>query len=205
MAEPAPALTTLPLTTREWEDSVTVFGGGDGKGNCGRCWCMWWRLPRLGLGETMGAENKAKFEARVQAGPPPGLVGYAPDGAPVGWVQVGPRSDVPVWNAPRRLTAPLDPADADDPGVWGISCFVVRAGHRRKGHGAALLDAAVAWASDGGVRALDACPVETDGRRSASALYHGVASLFRARGFAELARRKPDRPLMRLDLGVRST
>lgn len=194
-----------PLTPERWEDLVTVFGGGDGKGDCGRCWCMWWRLPREAvaaeIGGGSGAENKARFRAIVEAGPPPGLVGYAA-GAPVGWVQVGPRAAVPEWNMPRRLTAPTVPEDAADPTVWGVSCFVVRAGHRRQGHARALLDGAIAWAKAAGARRLDACPIDAAGRKSAGALYHGVARHFRDRGFVETARRKPDRPLMSLDLGA---
>ena len=117
-----------------------------GRGDCGGCWCMWWRLTRADFAANSGAEHKAGFAARVAAGPPPGLIGYDAYGAPVGWVQVGPRADAPLWNEPGRLTAPLDPAEADDPGVWSVTCFVVRAGRRRRGHGGRLLDAAIAHA-----------------------------------------------------------
>lgn len=189
----------FPLTPDRWEDLVTVFGGGDGKGDCGRCWCMWWRLPRASVVDGLGKENKALFRKRVRAGPPPGLVGYDEE-EPVGWVQVGPRADVPNWNQPRRLTAPLDPDDAGDPTAWGISCFVVRAGYRRRGYFGGLLDAAIDWARDNDARVLDACPVDTQDRRPAAGLYHGLAPAFRDRGFTELARRRPDRPLMRLSL-----
>ena len=192
-------ITTRPLTPDRWEDLVTVFGGGEGKGDCGRCWCMWWRLPRPNVVEGLGKGNKALLRKRVEAGPPPGLVGYDGQGTAVGWVQVGPRADVPNWNGSRRLTAPLDPEDASDPAVWGLSCFVVRAGYRRRGHFAGLLDAAIEWARQNGARALDACPVDTGERRPASGLYHGLASAFYKRDFVELARRRPDRPLMRLE------
>ena len=67
--------TAHPLTPERWDDLVTVFGGGDGKGDCGRCWCMWWRLPRTRIGEGLGKGNKALFRKRVEAGPPPGLTG----------------------------------------------------------------------------------------------------------------------------------
>lgn len=161
---------------------------------------MWWRVPRPDMVEGLGKGNKALFRDRVEAGPPPGLVGYEDADTPVGWVQVGPRLDVPNWNQPRRLTAPLDPADAMDASVWGISCFVVRVGFRRRGHFGALLDAAIEWAARNGARVLDACPVDAPACRPASALYHGLAEAFRERGFEELARRRPDRPLMRLAL-----
>ena len=160
---------------------------------------MWWRLPRRDFEEGLGKKNKALFRERVEAGPPPGLIAFDDTGVPVGWVQVGPRGDVPNWNVPQRLTAPLDPDEASSPGVWGISCFVVRVGFRRRGCFAALLDASIDWAKENGARALDACPVDTCERRPASGLYHGLASAFRKRGFVELTRRRPDRPLMRLE------
>ena len=112
-------LVAHPLTPDRWDDLVEVFGGGEGRGDCGRCWCMWWRLPRKAVGGNAGRGNKALFAARVQDGPPPGLVGYDGDGVPVGWVQVGPRADVPVWNDPGRLTAPLAPGDAAACGSGG--------------------------------------------------------------------------------------
>ena len=192
--------TVRPLTSDNWDDLVDVFGGGAGKGDCGRCWCMYWRLPRTNFETLIGDKNKALFKKRVLKGPPPGLVGYDQAGTPAGWVQVTPRPDTPGWNAPGKLTAPLEPNDADDASIWGISCFVVRAGHRRRGYLSALLGAAIEWAKENGATALDACPVDAAERRPASALYHGLAPAFREHGFKELARRRPDRPLMRLRL-----
>ena len=193
--------TAHPLTPERWDDLVAVFGGGAGRGDCGRCWCMWWRLPRKGLGMGDPATLKAAFHQVVLDGPPPGLIAYlGPE--PAGWVQVGPRSSVPEWNPVKRITAPPDPGDVEDPGVWGISCFVVRTGYRRKGVSAVLLDAAIQYSRLQGARVLDACPVETSTKKTASALYHGVASAFQKRGFQEVARRRPDRPLLRLTLNA---
>ena len=45
---------------------------------------------------SIGAGTRQLFRARVEAGPPPGLLAYR-GGAPVGWIQVGPRADVPGW------------------------------------------------------------------------------------------------------------
>jgi ribosomal protein S18 acetylase RimI-like enzyme len=192
------SIRTAPLTPERWADLEKVFGGG--RGDCGRCWCMYWRLPRRDFEASLGSRTRQLFRARVEAGPPPGLLAYR-DGDPVGWVQVGPRADVPQWNGARRLTAPTADAPADDPRVWGISCFVTRSGCRRQGIATALLAAAIVRARESGARALDACPVDADGKRPAAALYHGVASTFREAGFREIARRRADRPLMRLALG----
>jgi predicted GNAT family acetyltransferase len=84
--------------------------------------------------------------------------------------------------------------------VWGISCFVTRSGCRRRGIATALLAGAIVWARQNGARVLDACPVDTGGSRPPVALYHGIASTFLAAGFREIARRRPDRPLLRLTL-----
>ncbi|MGH6921358.1 MAG: GNAT family N-acetyltransferase [Geminicoccaceae bacterium] len=197
-ADHSARIRTAPLTPARWADLEKVFGGG--RGDCGRCWCMYWRLPRRDFEASLGASARQLFRARVEAGPPPGLVAYR-DGVPVGWVQVGPRADVPQWNGAGRLTAPTAEAPANDPRVWGISCFVTRAGCRRQGVATALLAAAIAWARQNRARTLDACPVDTAGNHPPVALYHGIARTFRAAGFREVARRRPDRPLMRLTLG----
>jgi GNAT superfamily N-acetyltransferase len=186
-----------PLTPDRWEDVVIVFGGG--RGVCSQCWCMYWRLPRQEFERALGKTNRKLFRDRVKKGPPPGLIASR-DGEPVGWVQVGPRADVPNWNGPRRLTAPTPDAPVDDPGVWGISCFAVRAGRRRQGIATALLDGAIDWARESGARVLDACPVDANTKRQPISIYHGVASMFHRAGFREVARRRHDRPLMRLRL-----
>ena len=139
---------------------------------------------------SLGDKARGLFRGRVEAGPPPGLLAFR-DGDPVGGAQVGPRSDVPGWNGARRLTAPTPDAPADDSRVWGISCFVTRAGCRRQGIATALLEGAIGWASKNGAWVLDACPVDTDANRPPISLYHGVASSFRRAGFREVARRRP--------------
>jgi GNAT superfamily N-acetyltransferase len=191
-------IVVVPLVPERWDDLVTVFGAG--RGVCGACWCMYWRLPRGEFEQSMkGGRNRKLFRRRVEAGPPPGLLAYL-GSEPVGWVQVGPRHDVPNWNGPRRLTAATPDAPADDPAVWGISCFVTRSGYRRRGVSEALLDGAVRWARQHGARVLDACPVDVTDDRNPISLYHGVATAFERAGFREIDRRRADRPLMRLSL-----
>lgn len=163
---------------------------------------MYWRAQRSDFVGPQRKTMKARFRRRVKAGPPPGLIAYA-EGEPVGWLQVGPRADVPNWNGRRRLSAPLDEREAGDPSVWGVSCFVVRREWRGKGVSRALLAAALGWAQANGARCLDACPVEIAGEKKPPAsLYHGTAEMFRRAGFEEIARRRDDRPLLRLDLAA---
>lgn len=194
-----PGLEVFPATAARWDDLEVVFGKG--RGVCSQCWCMYWRSARREFEASLGERNKRRFKARLDTGPPPGLLAYAGD-APVGWVQVGPRADVPQWNGARRLSAPGPGVSADDPGAWGISCFAVRVGWRGKGVATALLRGAIDWARTGGARSLEACPVETSGKRPNTSLYHGITSTFVRAGFTEVARRRADRPLMRLSLSA---
>ena len=68
-------------------------------------------------------------------GPTSGLVAYA-DGKPVGWCAVEPRPayDGLVRNSSRAAWVGRD-EDRTDPGVWAVTCVLVRAGHRRRGSG----------------------------------------------------------------------
>jgi GNAT superfamily N-acetyltransferase len=84
----------------------------------------------------------------------------------------------------------------DDVPVWVIACFYVRKGHRRQGVSSALLAAAVDLARSAGAPAVEAFPL--DGSVSPSATSTGYASTFAAAGFVEVARRSPERPIMRL-------
>lgn len=193
-----PAFRVRPLTPDRWPDLEAVFGRAGGFSGC---WCMYWRAPRADYQSPARKDMKARFRRRVKKGPPPGLIAYAPDGEPVGWAQVTPRPDVPNWNGARRLSAPVEAGEADDAGVWALNCFVVRSAWRGKGVSKALLAAAIAQAKKSGARVLDACPVDTAGeKRSAVSLYHGTAAMFERAGFVEIARRRNDRPLMRLVL-----
>ena len=160
---------------------------------------MYWRRPRIEFEASLGAANREAFHQRVCSGAPPGLLAYQ-DGDAVGWVQVGPRLDVPNWNGKRRLTAATPDAPAEDPCVWGVSCFAVKGSCRRRGIARALLLGAMGWARENDARSLDACPVDRSEKTSAASLYHGVASMFRNTGFVEISRRRADRPLMRLRL-----
>lgn len=186
----------VPLTPDRWDAFADLFGKN---GACMGCWCSYWRLPSKDFNRLRGAEAQAMMRARVESGPPPGLLALA-DGLAVGWLQAGPRLDTPQWNTPRRLSAPLDPAETEDARVWGATCFFVRPGWRRQGLGAKLLATAVAYARDSGARVLEACPMDAERRRDVSTMYVGSAGTFRRAGFTEVARRKPDRPLMRLAL-----
>lgn len=190
-------LACKPLTPARWEDFCAVMGP---QGGCWGCWCMYWRAPRKDFTGPARKSFRARFKGIVEEGPPPGLLAYRGAEA-VGWAQVGPRLATPNWSGARRLSAPDDPAEAEDPKIWAVTCFVVPRMERGQGVSRALLDGAIAFAKRRRARYLDACPVEPKtGKANPASLYHGVASIFAAAGFEEIARRRADRPLMRLDL-----
>jgi GNAT superfamily N-acetyltransferase len=188
-----------PLTPERWADLKTVFGPSGGFWGC---WCQFWMTPRKDFDAAVKSKQaEQNFRREVGAGPPPGLIAYR-NGAPVGWVRIGPRRAMPQWNGARRVSAPLSASEVEDSAVWAIACFVVPRAERGQGVASALLRDAVEWARANGAQAIDACPVEADGEKNPASIYHGVASMFERAGFAEIARRKDRRPLMRLHLAT---
>lgn len=185
-----------PLTTDRWDDFEAVMGP---RGACYDCWCTYFRLSPAERKSFAGSEKKDFMRQRVSAGPAPGLIGYLGD-RPVGWVQVGPRADVPNWNSPRTVSRPLDEADAEDPTIWAVSCFFIVSKERGKGLSHQMLAAAVAHARAAAARVIDACPIERTKQSKSVGLYVGSRRIFEAAGFAEVASRKEGRPLMRLVL-----
>jgi GNAT superfamily N-acetyltransferase len=184
-----------PLTPDRWDDLVDLFGPERGA-NSG-CWCMWWRMSRAEWRLAPRDERRDRFQALVDAGPPPGILVY--EGATaVGWCAIGPRATLPQMNR-SRVAAPFDETE----GVWAVNCFYVRTGYRGQNMMRALLDGAVAFARAGGAAAIEACPIETERKLIWGEGYVGIASVFLAAGFKEVARRSPTRPLMRKRLANR--
>lgn len=144
-------------------------------------------------------ERKAHIRGRIDAGPPPGILCYA-KGAPLAWVQVGPRHDVPQFNSPRTVSRPLEEGDAQDPSIWAVSCFFLLPKLRGKGMSHRLLAGAIDHARRQGVRLLEACPIDHVKQSKSVTLCIGSTAIFDAAGFEMIARRKDGRPLMRLEL-----
>lgn len=187
MAASTARLVIEPLTVPLWMSLQNLLDDG---GPAGRCWCM---APRIGADYRRRAadENRDAFHQVIKRGPPPGLIALDGELA-VGWCQLTPRALVPGvergWRT-RRV---------DDMPVWLISCFYVRKGHRRRGITALILDHAVQYARAAGAPAVEAYPL--DGAVSRSSTDTGYMSTFAAAGFVEVARRSPERPIMRLTL-----
>lgn len=137
--------------------------------------------------------NKAQLKALVAAGRPPGLIGYRGK-VPVGWVSLEPRE------AYAKLARSPVMKPVDDQPVWSIICFVVPSEFRGQGVAQALLEGAVAYAGKHGARLLEAYPVDKPNPSSDDAMWFGAKSMYDKAGFTEVARRKPQRPVVRLRL-----
>jgi GNAT superfamily N-acetyltransferase len=142
-------------------------------------------------GMTRAQANRAGLKALVQAGHPPGLIGYRGK-VPVGWVSVGPREDY------ARLKRSPVMKPVDELSVWSIICFVVPALYRRQGVARALLKGAVAYAKKQGAALVEAYPVDKPARSKDDYMWFGAKSMYDQAGFKEVARRKPQRPIVRI-------
>ena len=182
-----------PLTPDLWPDFEDLFGK---QGACYGCWCTHFRLAPAARRDNDRERNKEQIRARIAAGPPPGLLAFADDEA-VGWMQIGPRHDVPEFNNAGRGSAPLDPADASDPGVWAISCFFLRSRVRGTGLTHRLVEEGIAFARQGGARFVEACPMTQSRSTRSIGLFVGSTRVFEKAGFLPMVERKAGRPLMR--------
>jgi GNAT superfamily N-acetyltransferase len=181
--------TITPLTAGRWAALEDLFGPS---GASNGCWCMYWRLGPRYRGRPR-EENKSDLRRLAESDQPPGLLAFAA-GTAVGWCELAPRSEL-GWLASARFLQPVD-----DLPVWAVPCFYVRRTHRGRGVMAALIDAAVRSAASAGAPALEAYPVDTAAANHTRNLFPGIASAFAQQGFEVVARRRPDRPVMRKDL-----
>jgi GNAT superfamily N-acetyltransferase len=184
-------LTIGPLIPATWPALEDLFGKA---GASNGCWCMYWRIGPRYHGRPR-EHNKHDLQRLAASELPPGLLAFDGNIA-VGWCELAPRAEL-GWLARARHLQPVD-----DLPVWSIPCFYVRRTHRRQGVMGALIDAALPVAASAGAPALEAYPVDTAAAAHTRNLFPGVASAFAERGFEVVARRTPDRPVMRRDLSA---
>lgn len=175
-----------------WDDLAELLGE---RGDPSRCWCQYYRSEAPYQHESRDRNRAAMRRQITTATVPHGVLAYD-DGRPVGWCAVAPRADYPRL---RRMQAAK--ATQDEPGLWSVTCFVVRVGHRRQGVAAQLLDAAVDFAGRHGGRVIEGYPVDPSVRPTGSSgLYQGPLSMYLRAGFTEVARPTASRSVVRLVL-----
>jgi len=173
-----------PATADRWAAITAIFGARPTA-----CWCQ--RFLRHDH-----ADNRTALYAEVESAViPVGLLAFV-DGDPAGWTRVVPRVTLPGIMANSALQKLLEP----DPLAWWVTCVTVRREARGAGVGVELLRAAATWAREHGATVLDGHPVDVSllkNAPSASAVFTGTVSMFRAAGFEEIGRTYVSRPVMR--------
>lgn len=190
-------LSLRPLTPERWPDLEAIFNA-KGCSIARGCWCMFYRHsgkaepPPAGMSRAKA--NRAALKQLVDDGSPPGLIGYRGK-VPVGWISLGPRE-----HYAKLRQSPVMKAVDEQP-VWSIICFVVPTQYRGEGVARALLAGAISYAKKQGATLLEAYPVDKPALGRDDSMWFGAKSMYDAAGFTEVARRKPQRPVVRLPTG----
>ena len=195
--------TIVPANEASWEDLQAVFGT---RGMACRCQCQRYKLgPGEAFAKFPVEERAHRLRQQTDSGHPEsettsGLVAYL-DGEPVGWCAIAPRSAHPRLLRNNRVPWEGRTEDKGDESVWAVTCFVTRAGFRRRGISYALARAAVGFAQERGARALEGYPIlTTPGQEITWGEVHvGSRSIFDAAGFADVSHPTPRRFVMRVD------
>jgi GNAT superfamily N-acetyltransferase len=197
------SIVVLPANAASWQDITAIFGT---RGVGAVCWCQRYKLaPKEAFRSHPPEERAARLRAQTHAGDPSapttsGLVAYL-DGEPVGWCAVEARPSyiglLRVFRTPWQGRT----EDKADPGVWAVTCFMIRAGYRRAGVSRALAAATVEHARSRGARAIEAYPmISQPGEEVTWGEEHvGFSAVFEAAGFREVSRPGIRRVVLRID------
>ena len=170
-----PTWETHPVTPDRFEDFADIVNKNR---RANTCWCLSHRLKAKEITELGGTGPDAREPAhRLLAG----VVTYL-DGTPVGWCNIGPRAEI-TRLAESKLMPPTD-----DLPVWSIVCVVVRSGFRRQGVTRHLIEGAVAYAAANGAPAVEAHPVDPQGRMDLTMAFVGTKKMFEKAGFRVVGR-----------------
>jgi len=199
----AQALTIVPANEASWEDIQAVFGT---RGAAAECQCQRFKLrPKEAFSKFPVEERAFRLREQTSCGHPDaattsGLVAYR-DAEPVGWCAVEPRTAYPALLRVYRVPWEGREEDKADDSVWAVTCVFARAGHRRRGVGYALVQAAVELARERGARALEGYPMLTTPSQDITwgELHVGTRGMFAAAGLREVSHPTPRRVVMRLD------
>jgi GNAT superfamily N-acetyltransferase len=200
MTAPQDAISVVPANMASWADLQTVFGS---RGAASRCQCQRYKLaPRESFGSFPLEERAERLRQQADSGHPEsgttsGLVAYL-DGEPVGWCAVEPRSA--YTGLARVFRIPWEGRDEDkaDASVWAVTCFLTRAGFRKRGVSRALARAAADRARERGARAIEGYPIVTKDVITEE-LHVGTKSVFADAGFTEVSHPTLRRVVMRID------
>ncbi|PRZ03241.1 acetyltransferase (GNAT) family protein [Isoptericola sp. CG 20/1183] len=192
-------LVIRPADEVPFDDLQAVLGSSA----AGRCQCqrqvlgdaVWWHMPveerRMRL-----AEQTSDPESSTTSG----LVAFE-DGEPIGWVAVAPRPTYRRYYGRSPVVWSGRQEDRDDPTVWAVACFVVRAGHRGQGLTYELARAAVDFARSRDATALEGYPILAPGGGEIvwDEASVGTPQVFAAAGMEQVTAPTVRRRVMRID------
>jgi GNAT superfamily N-acetyltransferase len=194
------AISVVPANEASCQDLQTVFGT---RGPAARCQCQRYKLrPRESFRSFPVEERAHRLREQTDCGHPAspttsGLVAYL-DGQPVGWCAVEPRPAYAGLVRNNRVPWAGRGEDKADDSVWALTCFVTRAGFRKRGVSRALARAAVDFARARGARAIEGYPMTTK-NVILEELHPGTERTFADAGFTEVSRPTLRRVVMRID------
>ena len=196
-------VTVVPANEASWSDLQAVLGT---RGAPSTCQCQRYKMQPGESWASVGREELAfRFRkqtdwGRTGSNATSGLVAYL-DGEPAGWCAVEPRTAYPRLLLKTRVPWEGRAEDKTDDTVWAVTCFVTRAGFRRRGISRALARAAVDFARDRGARAIEGYPMIEEPANGwlLVELHVGSRSIFADAGFTEVSRPTVRRVVMRID------
>lgn len=178
-----------PLTQKNWDKFVQLFGKN---GACGNCWCMYYRLSKTEYHIGKAEEgNKRAMQEIVNSGKPAGLLGLY-EGQAIAWCAFAPREDF-VKLEKSRVHKRID-----DKPVWSIPCFFIDKNLRRHGVSVALLKGVINYAKENGIKVIEAYPtIPTQEKLPDSFAWIGLFKSFERAGFEVADRTSKNRPMVR--------
>jgi len=182
-------LTIEPVTKKNWNKFVKLFGE---KGACGNCWCMYYRLSKADFTEGKVDEgNKRAIKEIIWDDNPVGLIGLL-EGQAIAWCAFAPREDF-IKLEKSRVHKPIDNKD-----VWSITCFFIDKNYRRSGVSVQLLKGAIKYAKENDIKIIEAYPtIPTQDIIPDSFAWIGLFKSFEWAGFKIVDKTSKNRPMVR--------
>jgi GNAT superfamily N-acetyltransferase len=182
-------LTFEPLTQKNWDKFVQLFGKN---GACGNCWCMYYRLskPDYQIGKSEEG-NKRAMQELVMSNKPAGLLAIY-EGLAIAWCAFAPREDF-IKLEKSRVHKRIDELP-----VWSIPCFFIDKNFRKHGVSTALLKGVIKYAKENGIKVIEAYPtIPTTETLPDSFAWIGLFKSFDRAGFEIADRTSKNRPMVR--------
>jgi GNAT superfamily N-acetyltransferase len=203
VSDVAADLRIVPANEATWEDIQAILGE---RGEAHICQCQRYKLqPKEAFKHVPVEERQHRLRVQSECGHPrskttSGLVAYIDD-EPVGWCAVEPRTAYFGLKRNFKIHWEGRTEDKDDDTVWAVTCFVVRAGYRRRGISRALARAAAEFARGRGARAVEGYPMLVGPGQDITwgELHVGKRSIFDGAGYEEVSHPSKRRVVMRID------